>query len=287
MVSAFACGPCTITVMPEPRFERWSRPRLIAAYVACQWVLTAVAVFAAILLMYPDFKSDPVAAIIQSLNEVPQVLTDAEFWITLLVFGGVILVGQCIMFWPVRRPAPITTSTAGGRSLWLSIGICGLLCGLLWAGVILALLDIPWLLGRFDWHQTPGGPWMLAVAPLSGWAIATPLLARFARGVRRETWLGRVASGLFLGTVVEVIAVIPLYVMMRRKSDCFCERGSFLALLACFTVGLAAFGPAIVLPLIARRRKRWYAGRCECCLYDMSGLPTATRCPECGAGWKP
>jgi rubrerythrin len=53
------------------------------------------------------------------------------------------------------------------------------------------------------------------------------------------------------------------------------------------SVGIVALGPAVLLPILSRRRKRWYAGRCDACGYDMTGTPSADRCPECGAGWRP
>ena len=121
---------------------------------------------------------------------------------------------------------------------------------------------------------------------LIAWAVATPLLVVFLSRGKRETRLGRLASLLFMGTVVEAAAIVPLDVMMRRKTDCYCDTGTFYALSACGTVGLFALGPAILLPILAKRRKRWYLGHCDVCGYDMSATPRAARCSECGAGWR-
>jgi len=45
-------------------------------------------------------------------------------------------------------------------------------------------------------------------------------------------------------------------------------------------------GPAVLLPALGRRRKRYYQSNCPVCGYDMSGNAAAERCPECGSGWK-
>ncbi len=118
-----------------------------------------------------------------------------------------------------------------------------------------------------------------------GWMVGTPLIAAFVRAGPRETRLQRLAARLFLGTVIEAVAIIPLDVMVRRRTDCYCGEGTFWSLTFCGSVGVLMLGPGIFL-LLGRRRKRWLAGRCEICDYDMSGCMDAGRCPECGAGWK-
>jgi hypothetical protein len=156
---------------------------------------------------------------------------------------------------------------------------------LLSAGMIYALLELLGVWEPMVDHSNWGG-WAIVAIPLAAWIVFTPLLVLFARGKRRETMLSRLTSGLFLGSVVESLAVIPLDVMIRRRTDCYCGESTFWTLLLCGTVGLFAFGPALFLVLLAKRRKRWWAGKCDWCGYDMSGSKNADRCPECGAGWR-
>jgi hypothetical protein len=135
--------------------------------------------------------------------------------------------------------------------------------------------------------ELDGGSYALAIlGGLSGgWLVGTPLIAAFVRAGPRESRLQRLAARLFLGTVVEAVAIIPLDVMVRRKTSCYCGEGTFWSLTFCGSVGVLMLGPAVFL-LLGRRRKRWLSGRCEVCEYDMSGCMDAERCPECGAGWR-
>lgn len=131
-----------------------------------------------------------------------------------------------------------------------------------------------------------GWEWALLGVLALSWAAFTPLLIAFCRRRPRDTAVSRMASLLFMGTIIEVAAIIPLDVMVRRKSDCYCGEGTFVALLICSVVGFFSLGPAIFLAPAMRRRKRRLSGRCEICGYDMSGVPDVDRCPECGAGWR-
>ncbi|MEX2218098.1 MAG: hypothetical protein WD749_05000 [Phycisphaerales bacterium] len=159
-------------------------------------------------------------------------------------------------------------------------------------GAGLMAMGIPWvahsLILNFGAAEPPDRAFAVAIVGtlLVSWAIATPLLLRFLRRGHADDRLGRVAAWLFTGTVVEAAAVIPLDIMVRRKTDCYCGEGTLWTLTICWGVGLWALGPAIWLIPLARRRKRWYAGVCPVCGYDMTGLADAPRCPECGSGWK-
>ncbi|MCC6969739.1 MAG: hypothetical protein IT434_05905 [Phycisphaerales bacterium] len=137
-------------------------------------------------------------------------------------------------------------------------------------------------------HDAPDEAFAVVLtATLVMWTFATPLLGAFLRRQSDETRLHLVAKRLFIGSVVETVSMVPLDVMVRRKSNCYCGEGTFFALLICSTIGLIALGPMVFLLPLGRRRRRLEAGRCPLCGYDMSAIPKAERCPECGAGWRP
>lgn len=230
------------------------------------------------------------------LQDFSRGLMEPEFLILALPTIAAVTLMQAIFVWPVRRPMP----GRGGISARASLAIAGLCAALLATALIMALREIPWLIQTYA-PQPPGGtkvsdsqaawpmPLSLPFFAMVGltWIIVTPLLIAFVRGPMFERRLGRLAAILFTGTIVEVAAIIPIDVLVRKKSGCYCEQGSMWALTICGGVGTVFLGPAIWLPLLAKRRKRWYAGHCDACGYDMRGCMKAERCPECGCGWKP
>lgn len=208
-------------------------------------------------------------------------LTNGD-WIGYLVCMAALTLLQAIFLFPVRRPSPV----GRGGSLKVSLAIAALLSVLLAAALVGLLVDMVTLL-EIELPSVPGAEWWVCGAVITAWIPTTLMLWSFVRRDQRETVLARVSSRLFLGTIVEAAASVPIAVMIRRKTDCYCGTGSFLALVVCAGVGLFSLGPAIFLPMLAKRRQRWYGGRCGSCGYDMRGCPDAQRCPECGVGWAP
>lgn len=215
-------------------------------------------------------------------DEVLDAMLDREMVLTTLVIGGVIVALQGAFLVPVQRPGV----SARGKSLWVTFGAAGFAAAALFTALTLTLYEV--LLTLFDVENVGDVSVFLVAIVAQGvaWVIATPLLVSFVRRDMRETTLGRLAAWLFTGTIIEVVAIIPLDVMIRRKTDCYCYAGTFFALVITGGVGLFALGPAVLLPLFAERRKRWYGEHCGACGYDMTGNPNADRCPECGAGWR-
>jgi hypothetical protein len=271
-------------MVPE-RWVVWPKWRLLSTWWLMQSLLLLLAMPLTVIYLNLKFEGPVGDELSDGVRGALRALGEREFWMWWSGLSAGLAAAQAVLMWPVRRPMPHWNGQ--GRSMWTTLALCGLVIGLVWAGAVLAVMDIPWLLDGYDWSvESPDVMWWLVAPPLLGWAVATPLLARFAKGGRREDRLSRIASRLFLGTVIEAIAIVPLDVMVRRKTDCYCGRGTFWAFLVCGTAGFLSMGPAVLLPLLSRRRKRWYAGHCEICGYEKAGLPNAERCPECGAGWR-
>lgn len=220
-------------------------------------------------------------------SDVIELLSDASYTVWALAAGVGLILAQVVFVWPVRRPV---ARVERGWPVLVSLGLAGLGAALLFVGLVFGVMELIELIGGEGSELDEAlyqAAWWGGLG--LGWAVATPLLIAFSRGRRagrRETMLGRIAARLFLGTIIETAAIIPLDVMVRRRTDCYCGEGTFFALLICGGVGTFALGPAIWLPLLARRRRRWYEGKCDACGYDMLGTPDAERCPECGAGWR-
>lgn len=210
---------------------------------------------------------------------------DGGYWTAIGVGAGVVTIAQACLLWPIRKPV----NQGWGRPMWLSAAAVGLGAALLTGGLLASAFDIATLCDMPDltFGHSDLVAWGVLCAALVSWLIWTPIIARFTRRGAPEALLSRVSARLLMGTVIELMAIVPLHAAARKKTSCFCDLGSFFGLVACTGTGWFALGPAVFLPLLVKRRRRWYAGRCDACGYDMSGCMKAERCPECGSGWKP
>lgn len=216
-----------------------------------------------------------------SLADLLAVWADQTAVAAIVVWAALILAGQGVILLPVRRPIH---TIEGGVSVFFSLAAAGLCVSVMSSAVVYASLE---LFNKWDvFIDRPGTGWAMLGMLVGGWALATPMLLAFVRRGQRDTMVSRVGAGLFLGTAIETIAIIPIDVMVRRRTDCYCGAGTFLALTLTGSVGLVALGPAVFVPLLIRRRKRWRMSRCDHCGYDMTGNLDADRCPECGCGWR-
>lgn len=229
-------------------------------------------------------QSRPYNFSLGSFREKLDLLWDWEYAVWMLGVATGILVLQALLLWPVRKPAPVFSRQ--GRSVWWSFLGVGFIAACVWVGLATGVYAGVNLIRELGWDSHWWSGWALLGSLLASWAVATPLLAAYARGKRREHALSRIAAAIFTGTVIEAVAVIPVDAMVRRKTDCYCGAGTFWTLTICATAGVALMGPAVLLPALARRRKRYYQDKCPVCGYDMSGNSGAERCPECGAGWR-
>ena len=220
--------------------------------------------------------------VMQQWDDAWDYLWSREALVFALIAGASLALLQTLFLWPVRRPGLKRT----GRSVWITMGLAAFAGVALVMGAVASGIEVAMTLlnarEALEWEVVF---WGMVVMQGVGWVTATPLLVAFARKEKQEGTLARWSARLFTGTIVEVVAIVPLDVMIRRKHDCYCAAGTFWALAICGGVGLFALGPAIYLPILMKRRKRWYGGHCEVCGYDMSGTPNAERCPECGTGW--
>jgi len=220
-------------------------------------------------------------AILESLNvgwgeRFPRfydLLTSASMMILSGLTGAGVAFGLLITMYRERTP----------------LGLIAALCALCSAALLGGLGFIALSLWSLVHNHDPSDAALAVVltAILVMWSFSTPLLGAFLRHEPGESRTHLLAKRLFIGSVVETVSMIPLDVMVRRKSNCYCGEGTFFALFICSTVGLIALGPMVFLLPLGRRRRRLESGCCPLCGYDMTATPKAERCPECGAGWKP
>jgi hypothetical protein len=261
---------------------------LLAFWLAQACILWLVQGFLYITQTGVDAAGGAIAGELPTPEDYLDLITSGSFAVWM---GGSLLVltaAQAIFVWPLRRPG---VSPGRGKSARASLVISGL---------AIAWLGLAWLLGVSGFAEEVLGVGAMPFAAflgvgdvrffvatlLVGWLVATPLVIAFSRPGPREDLLSRVSRRILAGTVIEVALLIPLDVMLRRKTSCYCAAGTYWGLTICGFVGVFAVGPAVFLPLLAKRRRPWYGGRCGVCGYDMTGRLDAPRCPECGTGWR-
>jgi hypothetical protein len=94
-----------------------------------------------------------------------------------------------------------------------------------------------------------GGSASIGVAILAGcWLFWLGVGWLLARGVSRETALGRMIAVVFVGSWIEFAVALPVELVTRdRTKDCPCASGSWVALICSGPLLLWAIGPSIFL----------------------------------------
>jgi hypothetical protein len=202
-------------------------------------------------------------------------------WITWLIVASIIVGTQTIFILPLVRPP---SSTFYGKSLKLSILLTSVVASVctfalvvfVYSLVTTIFLDFPKqdsISQEFFWFFL-GCSWIV-------WSVL--LLVFVQRGNRDTNPLVRMTGFLFAGSLVEFLLSIPLTIMVGRRSDCYCETGSFFSLIASFIAALWLFGPFMVILLFWRKRP-WCKDHCLSCGYPRK-VATSDVCSECGRAY--
>ena len=197
---------------------------------------------------------------------------------TATVFGmqALLLAGAPQLRWPRPRHR---------RSIWVSLTAGALIAGLLTFGLLCtatSVLDLTNLVAASKWGNLFPDPRSLLLFLLSLWGIWLFVFGIMWVGEWIQVWR-RMYRLLVAGSWLELLVTIPVDVLIRRRRNCYCDHGTFFAMVIGLTAILWTFGPGVVLLFLARRnQRRGYHGLCRRCGYDLRHAP-AERCPECGA----
>ncbi len=213
------------------------------------------------------------------ISDTFRIMTDLSFITFMVITMGVFIGLQLLMLLPVRYPRTKTR----GKPVWLAIAAASLLAAILVVALIAAVVGV---LGEYDLLDSiPIDSWWgVAGVVAVHWALMVPLMAAFVKRQHGESVTRKLSMLLFVGSIVDVAAMIPLDVMIRRKTDCYSWSTSMFSLGTAAAIGMLAMGPAVWLPISCRRRRRWFETRCSACGYDMTG--GGTQCPECGTAFQ-
>jgi hypothetical protein len=237
------------------------------------WVLQWMVAHAVVALIVMDHFS---------LDDWTEVVTDLDYVRFTVLSCGVISALQFVLLFPVRTP---TGRASQSTALSFSVAAAAVGGAALAGGILLGLAGLHDLVIRpadMNLLHVDAFWWSFWACAALSWFVCWRLGAAYMRRGPMESRLGRLVAWIFAGSVVETVALIPLEVMIRRRLDCYCDRGGFWSIVLCVGVGLYTLGPATLLHVLARRRRAWYAGHCRGCGYDFEGL-TGGCCPECGS----
>lgn len=220
------------------------------------------------------------------------VFTNWEGILSLLLPALLVVATQLIFLLPVCSKRP---GVAGqGRSLKRRVCAAGLVGGFLFTGLILSFLELfrvwepvgEWITNEseiLDGDMTA----LLAVfwaSIFAGWLLWLPILFIFARRAGPRRFHERLVVVLLAGTVLETLVIVPIDLMVRRRTDFYCGTGTFFALCLSIWAWLWLTGPGIVLALTAKRRSLLAETHCLNCGYAKGPSP-GPGCPECGYAW--
>ncbi len=195
------------------------------------------------------------------------------------IFIAAIIVGtQVIFILPLVRPP---TAAMHGKSLALSMLIAAFIASLCTFALVTFVFSLVMTM-FFDFHeQDEMKQWFVYSFLACSWIFWSVLLLIFVqRNSHDSRPLVRLTGLLFASSLVEFLLAIPLTIMVKRRSDCYCETGSFFALIASFIAALWLFGPFMVILLFWRKRP-WHKDHCLVCGYPRKVTGVCV-CNECG-----
>lgn len=204
-----------------------------------------------------------------------ELAADPSAWGAILFYSAFILLGQICLL----AAAPHWNRGLQPRSgpMWVSILIGASLAAILCGGLIGAVISVPYAL---DWSDVRGGEAMMIVTGVF-WLWWLAIFAWAGRSPWREKYR-KVYVWLVRGTILELAVTVPVDLLVRRRTNCHCDHGSFWALIGGIGTAGILFGPGVVF-LMLRRRVVWAHPDeiCFGCGYDLRAT-VDPRCPECG-----
>lgn len=217
------------------------------------------------------------------LRELVDLLRDGEWWVNAGILTIVAVGAQAVFVIPVvgKRPPKAPRS----RSLKISLIIAAAVAGTLTFGLMLAFVEFAATVLDMSLDLDGSTVEALVTALFVGsWAFWSAVLLLFCRGIWADRMLGRVVGLLIGGTLLEILIVLPLDIMVRRRTDCYCFAGTLFGLCIAAMATLWLAGPGIVIALTSKKHRHWRELHCFRCGYGKGPSPGA-KCPECGYAW--
>ncbi len=212
--------------------------------------------------------------------------------VLLVILPGFLLAATQVAFLLPVFSRRVRGNTQTGRPLKLSIIAAALAGAILTVGLLYSFVELwiddepfPW-----NWASDLGldeeicGSLIIWGQIVIGWFIWSVILLLFMGRGNPRTLHRRLVMVIFAGTLIELLITIPIDIMVRRRTDCYCATGSFIALCCSVWAIFWLCGPGAVLLLTRKRRRLWGDTHCLNCGYAKGPSP-GPRCSECGYDW--
>ena len=270
-----------------------SRPVALGLVFVASFIIAMLLFPIFCLLALAPFESWPTNAdaILSLTGEYWRFLVSLAYW-QFDVTGKIWLVAIAAVWatLTVAFLAPITGRVQllqHGRSIRSSVAvavlmgsvICGLIMGALFEGVLALMTSTEEEFHGLQRLSSSVG----SIAVIGAWIVGGALWAIFLRRAgssRNPAGLDLLLRRILAGTAVELVLGLPIALLIRRRSECYCSTATFFN----FAFGTAALlwicGPWSVLFLTRKARANWSRTACASCGYPRrSG---GSECSECG-----
>lgn len=224
------------------------------------------------------------------LRAIGQLLSNPSWMTSTAIFAAIFAASQALFLLPIIRFRPPLGSRRKSLtfSLLMAVFVGGFICLALLGGI----LDLACLIlsppETSNYKELLDRTWIwpvVAVAIVGSWILWGFLMFVHSRQLWADKALGRWIGILLSGTAIELGIIIPIDIMVRRRTDCYCTTGTFWSL--CISA-LAIFwlsGPGIFIAMTGKRRRMFRERHCDLCGFEKGPTP-GEKCPECGYAWR-
>lgn len=134
-------------------------------------------------------------------------------------------------------------------ALWIPALIGGLMFAILSFGFVVGLAE------TFYFDGAIGTIILWIVVPLS-WVVWTIIFALRYKGMDPDSGTGKILRWVLLGSVVEMLALLPMHIVASARGGCFAGLFTAMGLATGICVAFWSFGPGIVLLFIRHYKKQ-------------------------------
>ncbi len=228
------------------RSTAWYRWLLLALALTC---IAAALWWIAAPLLDGDPDEASWRAVPLSLLTGLSIDSHALYVLHLVFFFATLALTQWMFLRPRRGWAVRLAET--GRPLKSAVLAAAFLAAMLSLAWIATLLE---LVGLWDdaidesrWLAIPVVVWM-------AWLLWAGLFYAYWRKGTRLEQLSRMAHGLIVGSLLELVVATGVLVFRTDEENCYCARGSYTGLVFGATVMIWAFGPGLVFLFLHEAR---------------------------------